>query len=48
MIRTMTFKAIGQEYGVSDNAIKKWCIAEQLPSKKSEIKKFTDEEWAQI
>ena len=48
IIRTMTFKAIGQEYGVSDNAIKKWCIAEQLPSKKSEIKKFTDEEWAQI
>lgn len=48
MIRTMTFKAIGQEYGVSDNAIRKWCIAEQLPSKKSEIKKLTDEEWAQI
>ncbi len=48
MIRTMSFESIGRQYNVSGNAIKKWCIAENLPSKKSEIKKYSDEMWAQI
>lgn len=48
MIRTMPFEAIGREYGVSGNAIKKWCIQNNLPSKKSDIKQFSDEKWAQI
>jgi len=46
MIRTMSFEAIGRQYNVSGNAIKKWCIAENLPSKKSEIKNYSDEMWA--
>lgn len=33
---------------MTDNAIKKWCIKYQLPSKKSEIKKYSDKEWNNI
>ncbi len=45
LIRSTPFTHIAEKYGVSDKAIVKWCIAEGLPSKKSDIKKYTDEEW---
>lgn len=45
LIRTTSFTQIAQQYGVSDNAIRKWCDAERLPRKKSEIKNYSDEEW---
>lgn len=45
MIRTKTFVSIATEYGVSDNAIRKWCEAYSLPKKKADIKKYTDEQW---
>lgn len=48
LIRTTPFTKIGEQYGVSDNAIRKWCDAEGLPRKASDIKKYTDEEWAQL
>ena len=48
LIRNYSFLAIGANYGVSDNAIRKWCIAEGLPHKKTEIKKYTNEEWELI
>lgn len=48
LIRTKPFLEIGKMYGVSDNAIRKWCKAEKLPYKKSDIKKYTDEEWENI
>ena len=48
LIRTTAFTKIAEQYGVSDNAIRKWCIAEHLPNKKTEIKKYSDIEWAQI
>lgn len=48
LIRTVPFIKIGEQYKVSDNAIRKWCDAEGLPRKVSEIKKYTDEEWAQL
>lgn len=47
-IRTQSFLAIGKEYDVSDNAIRKWCIAENLPYKKREIQSYSDEEWEKI
>ena len=47
-IRTQPFTHIAAEYGYSDKAIVKWCIKYNLPSKKSDIKKYTDEEWAQL
>lgn len=48
MIRAESFSFLGRKYGVSDNAIKKWCLEENLPSLKSEIKKYTDEDWEKI
>lgn len=48
MIRNMPFTKIGEKYGVSDNAIRKWCKAEKLPTKKTEIIKFSEEEWSKI
>lgn len=44
-IRTQSFLSIGKEYGVSDNAIRKWCVEYQLPKTKKDIKNYSDEEW---
>lgn len=48
LIRNKPFLQIGKIYGVSDNAIRKWCDRYNLPRKTSEIKKYTDEEWIKI
>lgn len=48
MIRTTPFTTIGKNFGVSDNAIRKWCKSYDLPFKSSEIKKYSDEEWEKI
>lgn len=45
LIRNKSFLEIGRQYGVSDNAIRKWCDKFNLPRKKSEIKKISNEEW---
>lgn len=47
-IRTKSFLEIGRMYGVSDNAIRKWCDSYNLPRKKREINSYTDEEWEKI
>lgn len=47
-IRTIPFTQLGKKYGVSDKAISKWCKAENLPSTKTEIKKYSDEEWKKL
>ena len=48
LIREKTFVEIGRMYQVSDNAIRKWCKSVNLPTKKTEIKGFSDEEWSEI
>lgn len=48
MIRNKSFLSIGKEYGVSDNAIRKWCKSMELPFKKEEIKKYSDLDWSNI
>ena len=48
MIRKIPFITIGKNYGVSDNAVRKWCKAMNLPHLSSEIKKFSDEDWSKI
>ena len=48
LIRNTPFTTIGQLYGVSDNAVRKWCDKYNLPRKSGEIKKYTDEEWLKI
>lgn len=48
LIRNFPFTQIGRQFNVSDNAIRKWCYAEKLPVKKSEINKYSEEEWANL
>jgi hypothetical protein len=48
LIRHTPFTKIGEQYGVSDKAITKWCIAEKLPSRKKDILLYSDEEWKNI
>lgn len=48
LIRNTPFVEIARRYGVTDNAIRKWCDREQLPRKVSEIKQYSDEEWENI
>ena len=44
-IRTSSFLQIGREYGVSDNAVRKWCKFYGLPYQTSVIKSLSDDEW---
>lgn len=48
LIRNKPFTQIGLQYNVTDNAIRKWCDAENLPRKKSDINSYSDEEWSLI
>lgn len=45
LIRITPFTQLGKHFGVSDNAVRKWCKYYNLPFRSSEIKKYTDEEW---
>jgi hypothetical protein len=42
------FTTIAKEYGVSDNAVRKWCDFYNLPRKKGEISKYTNEDWVKV
>lgn len=48
LIRTESFVSIGEAFHVSDNSIRKWCLAYNLPKTKKEINQYTDEEWNNI
>ena len=48
LVRNNSFASIGRQYGVSDNAVRKWCQSYQLPSKVGDIKQYSDEEWLNI
>ena len=48
LIRSKSFCAIGKQFNVSDNAIRKWCKNYNLPTKKSEIKQYSDKEWEEV
>ena len=48
LIREIPFTKIAEHYGLTDNSIRKWCDAYNLPRTKTEIKKYTDTEWAEI
>lgn len=45
LIRNTPFTKIGEKLNMSDNGIRKWCDKFNLPRTKTEIKKYTDEEW---
>lgn len=44
-IRIIPFTQLAKKYGVTDKSISKWCKGYNLPSTKTEIKKYSDEEW---
>lgn len=48
LIRKKPFTAIGKQYGVTDNAIRKWCISYGLPSRVKDIKSYSEEDWSKI
>ena len=48
LIRTKPFTYVGEYYGVTDNAVRKWCKRINLPSKSTEIKQISDEDWEKI
>lgn len=47
-IRVESFEAIGRDYNISGNGLKRWISKYNLPNTKTEIKKYTDEEWEQL
>ena len=48
LIRTTSFTQIGNKFGVSDNAVRKWCDKYNLPRLAKEIKSYSDEDWINI
>lgn len=48
LIRTTPFVTIGSAYGVTDNAVRKWCDFYNLPRKKAEINRYSDREWEDV
>lgn len=48
LIRTTPFTQIADFYGVTDNAIRKWCDAYKLPRRKIDINAISEEEWTMI
>jgi group I intron endonuclease len=48
LIRTTPFTTIATQYGVTDNAVRKWCDKYNLPRRVKDIKSYSDEEWDKI
>lgn len=48
LIRKLPFTQIAKKFGVSDNAIRKWCDSYQLPRHSRKIKKISEEDWVNI
>lgn len=48
LIRSHNFTELGRMYGVTDNAIRKWCKKENLPCKATDIKSYSDQDWEKI
>lgn len=47
-LRNSSILSIGRKYGVSDNAVRRWCDHYGLPRHSRVIKKMTAEEWSQL
>lgn len=48
LIRTVSFTKIGEKYGRTDNAVRKWCDYYNLPRRKADINNISDEDWLNI
>lgn len=47
-IRNSSFVSIAREYGVSDNAVRKWCDKYQLPRQKRVINLLPNDQWEKL
>lgn len=48
LIRKNSFTSLGKQFGVSDNAIRKWCKTYNLPFRITDIRNISDEDWDNI
>lgn len=48
LIRKFPFTQIGKKFGVTDNAVRKWCDNYGLPRKKGDINQISEEEWEKL
>ena len=47
-IRNLSMCAAAKEYNITDNALRKWCDKYNLPRRKKEINKYSNEEWEKL
>lgn len=45
LLKNSNFTQIGKDFNVSDNTIRRWCIAYHLPSTRKAINSYSEEEW---
>lgn len=48
LLRLKSFVEIGKDYGVSDNAVRRWCKSYNLPTKMSDIKSINPNDWTNL
>lgn len=48
LLRLKSFVEIGKDYGVSDNAVRRWCKSYNLPTKMSDIKSINPNDWLNL
>ena len=48
LIKNLQFTMIGDKYGVSSTAVKKWCKSYGLPFRKCDIDQYSNDEWMLI
>lgn len=48
LVRSEPFEQVGREFGVSGNAVKKWCRSMNIPSRKIDIESYTVDEWMAV
>lgn len=48
LIRSLPFTQIAANFGVTDNAIRKWCKSMNLPHTKTTINQYSDKDWEQL
>jgi uncharacterized protein YjcR len=46
LLQKYSFVELGRMFGVSDNSIRKWCKAYDLPSRKSDV--ILVQDWSKI
>lgn len=48
LIFNYPFTKVGEMFGVTDNAIRKWCKKYNLPTRKTDILKYSADEWCDV